>query len=527
VLASLPLVYEPDHVDLLVSILTSLVKRDEQEKTLGLGDKLVKWTTGEVDKVVSSSRTTTPTVYIPYLYTILGLLSTLRSRPDFSTSPQFTELVMSLATVVDVMGSKSQGTGKVERLRKKTGIRTWRALRELRSSIPAIVDILVKTTTNPLRVSILLNHAISVALRLKPTGERKGAHPAGRQLLDQEKIVAFYTANVIGSKTPVPRYISQSYSLFLSSFLDLQTLSEKLIPSAERMMLRAPEVALEITADMLLATSHDISPLLPGKLVPSILSAAKSSNAETRAKSVTLFNAVVSRCDDQTRVKIATEVLALPKTGKTASVENRATLFTMASSIPASDTASAPILETLIPLIAKETNDAALSALAANLPTHLAHLLQSEISLPPAAVDAFAKELNSAKVSTRRALSMGLGDAVWAVREKLSKQGQDTLAAFALSLETNLQSASANPASNPPGFVEGYVAAALAFGPLSTSKLAKSPALPALFVTSPKPSFLLNDKAYSKLPTDGDRKWFLRALQAAVLSNGPKVDSTT
>ena len=84
---------------------------------------------------------TTASGYLPYLLTILGLLTTLhttRSPPDtFAASPKFQELVLSLSTVLDIMESKlhvGKETSKDVRFRHLIGIRTWRMLRNVRKS---------------------------------------------------------------------------------------------------------------------------------------------------------------------------------------------------------------------------------------------------------------------------------------------------------------------------------------------------------------------------------------------------------
>lgn len=78
---------------------------------------------------------------MPYLFTISALLSTLHStrQPSeaFAASPQFSELVLSLATVLDVMEAKThlgKETAKDARFRRKIHIRTWRLLREVSGS---------------------------------------------------------------------------------------------------------------------------------------------------------------------------------------------------------------------------------------------------------------------------------------------------------------------------------------------------------------------------------------------------------
>jgi hypothetical protein len=55
----------------------------------------------------------------------------------------------------------------------------------------------------------------------------------------------YYSTHILGSKTPVPRYVSAAFKEFLHEFVDEKTLTEKLLPVSEKMLLRSPEVALD------------------------------------------------------------------------------------------------------------------------------------------------------------------------------------------------------------------------------------------------------------------------------------------
>lgn len=83
---------------------------------------------------------TTAGGYLPYLYTIIALLSTLCTTRQpvetFTSSAQFSELIIALATVLDVMEAKShtgKETARDARSRRKINIRTWRLLRQVRN----------------------------------------------------------------------------------------------------------------------------------------------------------------------------------------------------------------------------------------------------------------------------------------------------------------------------------------------------------------------------------------------------------
>ncbi|WVQ78061.1 hypothetical protein IAT38_000142 [Cryptococcus sp. DSM 104549] len=543
-LSTLPLLTDLEHVDDIVGVLGELVLRDEKlaEGKLKLGDKLTKWTSMEVEKAANPSKTISPVALFPFLIITLTLISTLSStRPPaeaFVTSTQGQDLFLSLALVLDAMRlseQEIQWAGRAERLRKKAGIRVWRVLRQLRAVLPTILHSLTtRSAPAPARLAVLISHVIGVALRLKPAKKGSGEKP-GREVVESEKdaIVAYYTTQILGVKGHIARHSSTVFSEFLAEFVSYQILSEKLIPAAEKMLLRSPETSLELTADLLKACPHDISALLPGKLLPPILSASKSSNADTRAKSLVLVQALLTRCaDESVQAKLATEILALPKTGKTASPEHRACLFTMAAGLPPSDAVSPAVADVLPPLVAKEGNEPAFQALCLALGTHLAHLLTSSTTVSPAATTALVKELNSTKVPTRRGLSAAVGQAIWAVKDQgtqFSPSGEKLLSALAPALEVNLKAASTCPPANPAGFLEGYVALALALGPLkgmpAAEKLTGSAALEGVLAVSPKPSFVLNDKVYHRLPAAEDEVWLLRSLEGLVAGSGGKINT--
>lgn len=343
--------------------------------------------------------------------------------------------------------------------------------------------------------------------------------------------------------------LQHAFAPFLAEFVTYEVLVEKLIPSVERMLLRSPEIALDrecltgrvtrltesVATELLTNVPHDISAILPAKLVPSVLSAAKSSSNDTRTKCVSLMKALISRCGDQSvRGKILSEVLALPRTGKTTSAENRATLFNLAALFPPSKEVSGTVTDTLAPLIAKEGSEPTMIALSSALVPHLGFALWSSVKLPASTTSTLSKELQSSKLATRRLTAHAVGEAIWGMYEEgrqFSPEGEGLVTAISAALETCLQTASINNSMNPGGFLEGYIVTALALGPLrhvnAATKLVNSPVLQNLLVVSPKPSFLLNDKAFSKLPAPIDEKWLLRALETVVTSQSEKLNTAT
>ena len=285
-----------------------------------------------------------------------------------------------------------------------------------------------------------------------------------------------------------------------------------------------------MTSDLLSGLPYDLSSILPGKLVTAALSASKSSNSDTRSKSLHLMEVISQKCEDTSiQSKIVTEILSLPKTGKTTSPEHRIVLFQMTALFPVNDTTSSIVVDTLPGLCTKEGNDHALQALCGALIPHLSHSLTSNSPIASAAV--LAKELGSTKVSARRALANAVGESIWIVHSRqsqFSNEGEKLLETIMPGLETALTTSSTNQPANSTGFLEGYVGVALSLGPLHTtpsaSKLAQVPVLADILAVSPKPSFVLNDKIYTRLPAPEDEKWLLRCLEGIVNRLGRKLE---
>ncbi|CAK9780191.1 putative regulation of translational elongation-related protein [Cutaneotrichosporon oleaginosum] len=523
-LSSLVLLQDLRAVEDVVRVLAELVERDErQQQPQKLGDKLVKWSRAEVDKAVASPSSSTPTSLQPQLMLLLTLIATLRkSRGDaFATSAQCADLFIALATVLDAISERAAlMKRRPDRLLRKLNVRVWRVLRPMRAAFPALISLLTTKVPVPTRAAVLLGHIVSVALRAKPV---KG-QPEGRTVIEGQKdpLLNYYSTNILSTKTALPQHVPLALREFLANFVTESDLSGKLIPTAERMMLRSPEIALTLVADLLNCCEIDISTIIPAKLVPSIISASKSSNAETRAKSILLLKAVVKRTSNpDSLLKLATELLALPKAGKSASAEQRVALYQMVAAIPSS--ASSVVVDTIPLLVAKEANEHALNAMAVALGAHLSTALTSDKAVAPAAATALAKELASPKLPARRSLSSAVGTAAWSVHagDKFSAEGERILGSLVPALEGNLKTASACAPANAAGFLEGYVAVALALGPLKTlpaaAKLATGAPMQGVLTLTPKPSFILNDKAYTKLSTLEDDTWFLRALKVLII----------
>lgn len=164
-------------------------------------------------------------------------------------------------------------------------------------------------------------------------------------------------------------------------------------------------------------------------------------------------------------VLAASEVLALPKASKTTSPDHRSTLYTIMHHIAPGSTVSSLLVSSFPSLLAKETNDAAISALRVPFATHLAFVLSEDIALPADATAIITKELTSSKLVTRRAFFDVVGNCFWTLSQNIrepSKAWPKAASNFATALlppfESNLKATAGSPLNAGLGPIEGYIA---------------------------------------------------------------------
>ncbi|KAN0062681.1 translational activator of GCN4 [Thecaphora frezii] len=294
------------------------------------------------------------------------------------------------------------------------------------------------------------------------------------------------------------------------------------------MLLRSPETALPVASGLFGAYPGDVAPHAKA-LLPSVVSASRSSNVLTRSKAVDFFAVLTHKVkNDAALTSLVDEILAMLKGGKAATPEARASLYAMLNSVePGEKTKSAAIVETISPLLAKEIQEASMQAGIRAVCWHLRWCLQNDVQPAAAASQALNKELQNAKVPLRKAVCTAVGDLFWQLpRDEPTAAAKMFAESLLPGLEANLKAASTNTLTAPGGPLEGYVAVAVLEGRLSgwgSAKVAttiqKNAVLQTITATSPKPSFVLSEKVIRKLAT-ADEIWLLRALQALIQRKG-------
>ncbi|OCH93463.1 ARM repeat-containing protein [Obba rivulosa] len=504
-----------------------LVQRDEirgmpegepNESRLGVLDQILGWLSQEVRRIAQRPNSYASADMFVLLSWTCGLyISCVKTNPNFASTPSWESLLGVMATLVDLLLNESVRVKPS--VQKSALVRTRRALRASPTNIPVVIRTLTsrsKANTASLSSIPLLGISVDVALRLKDS--------AYQNLIDADlktDILSVYTT-IFMSRSAVRPHISTAFRDFVQNFVDENDLQTRILPTMEKALLRSPEISLSVSADFVAAFSHPIEGDAFRKLLTPTLNSARSTNPVVRANAALLLKAIMNKTQRKEDVSLVVdELLSLPKAGKTAGPEHRATLYTMLGSLTPSSTISPTIVHIALPLLAKETHDAPIQPLRSALTLHLGFCLRHEMIPSPDSVTIIAKEMNNTKPVIRRAFCSLVGDSFW----QLEDLNLEATVSFAKSLlpafETNLKTVSTNPLTAPAGPLEGYIAAAVILGKLAQCSafdtfVSQNALVQSLITVGAKPSFLLWDKVWQKVSDTEDEHWLLRASLAAL-----------
>lgn len=396
----------------------------------------------------------------------------------------------------------------------------------------AVKALVAKTTPPSPKNAIMLGVVAGVSSRQSDS----------KPILEQFKsdYFAFYTREIVGSKTPVPRYLAEGLGDFFSAFVTPDELEKEVITSLKKGLLRAPEVVLTDLVTPLvksLPEDWDLSNILHGHLLKPLLSNLQSSNAAIRAGAVNAFRIIVDRSHDMAVLeKVADEVLTPLKGGKLASADHRVLHCQMLLSMPVSGGIAARAAAALPAPIGKEGNEAALNAETLALSKAVQALLAEGTELPKAVTDAYAKGLADKKLSSRRVWILSVGYILDSFRSDASRSSLSVKFAETVlpPLFDTYNDVLANPlkAAQDGTVIAAYVVCAVAPFLLKDESNQKLSALSKKFSISKqcleidtKPSFLLHPRVYAKVSSDDDARWLSKAL-SAVASSLPADDTS-
>ncbi|KAF8447085.1 armadillo-type protein [Kalaharituber pfeilii] len=393
--------------------------------------------------------------------------------------------------------------------------------------IRSMIENLVAKSAGPTAKNALLLGIISgVASRLEKP----------KQVLEALKkgIYSFYAREIIGSKTLLPPVIANALHDFFSAFATVEEFTSEIATPLEKALLRSPEVVLnDVVTPLINSLSKDIdlSEPLKDKLLKQLLSCIKSTNATIRSGAVSAFTAAIVRCNNVTTVdQMVDEILNPLKNGKIPAADHRILHAQMLSVVPASKVLAQKIPSGLSTLIVKEPSEPVLAAISAAVSKHIAAGLDFGVDPEKPVVDALQKAIADKRPTVKRLWVLKIADLFWDIDQESPAEGTQNFVAVLLpDLFHVLNEVISNPL---PAAQSGLATAAYAVSAISLRRFSRWPhpgiqesmknadIVKQCLATQPKLSFLLNLKVYSKLASDEDFIWAIRALVATA----PHVD---
>lgn len=425
------------------------------------------------------------------------------------------------------------GSAHKEGLKHSALVVTRRALRRVfknegiaAEAVEGCVKSLTTKGTSPTaRNAVFLGILAGVCARLSKTqpmlAEKKKAY------------YEFYVREIIGSRTILPKHITNGLYDFFVAFTTENDLKNEVIPSVEKALLRSPEVVLnELLQPMLrsLPKTIDLSEILQTKLLKPLLSSIKSTNVTVRTGALTAFEALLSQsANDEVLSKVADEVVNPLKQNKVTVAEQKVIHAQILCAVKPSEVVSKKIVAGLAPVALKEPNEAALAAETMAVGKHFGFILSTDAPAEAAVTDAFVKGLGDKRQAVRRVWALRVAELLW--EQSDDRVHNATVVAFIQAILQKLVDTWHEVAGNPVAAVQSglvtvaYIATAFGLSRWSkiedekvASLLKKTSISQNALVAEPKPSFLLNHRVYSKLTAEEDLTWGLRALASVIPS---------
>ena len=348
-------------------------------------------------------------------------------------------------------------------------------------------------------------------------------------------ILAFYLRLIVGSKTVVPPHIVYGLHDFFSSFVGVADILRDVTPPMEKAVLRSPEVVLQGIIPSLvdcLPSSTDVSECLTSSLLQPLLSSFKSTNALIREGASHSLEALLTKSHkSETRCLVAEALLSQLRSSKAA--DQRSSFARSLNAISPSSDVSGIVVQGVAPLAAKEANEAALEALSGALCTHLTTLLALDSQVDKTILDILLRGCTEKRPVFRKVWLLKLAGILW---DLTAIPNAPESLQFLKSALDRMHDAFIEIATNPiPAVQSGTVSIGYLLIALSDSKLLHTDSFPSSkgdtviqqsLATSPKVSFLLNTRVYSRLSGTEDMLWAVRALTSSAGAL-PKADEGT
>lgn len=431
-------------------------------------------------------------------------------------------LCLSFARVLDLCVSSGKRTIKDSAI-----VIARRAIRNLLGQKPRIVAIIRQLTAKdqPLggRTAVLLGVIAGVCAR------------KNKNLLVKDQYYAFYVREIIGSRTAIPSHIASAFNDFFKNFTTATELQREVVPTLEKTLLRAPEVVQDLVRPMVhsLPSEVDLAEIIADHLLKPLLANTKSQTAVVRDGASSAFAALIAHAQEEKFLgKIVNDLLT--SFSKLTVVEQRGVHARMLAQIPYVSSRSETICRTIAKSASKEPNETALAAEVTALTAQYAQMvLDSQLDRHKKehikdVEDAFAKGLSEKKPGVRKIWALGAGDFLWKVAGGSHRASEKAFEAppavvdFVESIAPKLLQIFEEVTQSP------IVAGSIAVVAFTTTALCpvmlRITANDAIKASLRKAkiydralsqaSFLLNHRVYTKLSSQEDLPWVVRALVA-------------
>ncbi|KAL4880474.1 armadillo-type protein [Aspergillus karnatakaensis] len=346
---------------------------------------------------------------------------------------------------------------------------------------------------------------------------------------DKKIISAYYIKELVGTKSAPPAHIASGMADFFENFVTEEDLTAEILPPLEKAILRSPEVVFSGLVPSLFSSlpeEIDLSEVLHARLLKHLLSSMKSNNPAIRQGALQSFESIISKSKNESLLlKIAGEVIGPLKTQKITSPEQRAIYAQALSAISPTPDISKDIVQGFVPVFARESNEPALEQEIRAFAKHLTHLIQQKVKISDDVVNAIVKGAADKKIPFRKLWQLNIGEAVWQTEPTTlaSPEVEPFMTKFLAKLKDIFKEVTSNPlpSAQSGALFTAYVYLAL-FGRLSATEkfdqAAWEETVGQSMVLQPKPAFLLNPKAYSKLSSQAELQWAVRTLAAVPLA---------
>ncbi|CAE6445972.1 unnamed protein product [Rhizoctonia solani] len=329
---------------------------------------LIAWVAKE------SSKPLAPSNHFVLLTWIAAAFTACAKSDLFPTAKTFKVVVNTMAVLVDAV-SREGKSGAV----RSAFVLIRRTLRNNHALIPTVADTLfetAKTASAPLNYAVLIGVAVDVSLRLRPSKANEQSPGATYVSLVKENALAYYLNHVVLAKSAVPDYISRSFHDLVQNCVTEDDLTNTVIPTAEKAILRSPEVSLHVLSYFFSSLPYPLPPALFTRILTPVLNATKSTNPLARSGSVRVVKSLLAPPTPKAKlpgsppdtipttnseeiyaqnVEAARDLILAPlQTAKTSSADHRTTLLTISSVLPESKGKTAGVLSSVVPSVAKD-----------------------------------------------------------------------------------------------------------------------------------------------------------------------------